>query len=152
VQGSEFAALELAAAPRLVELAAEIDAAWPSELAGERDVVVDRRLGPYARRAQRGVDALRAGGVTDAELATLSSAWQAALTSRDQASPVIDLPAAADALRTKLDAAAVAHDAAVTPFSRDPSLIVDGVDAPVTDAYLAAHCPDLASSGVGDAL
>ncbi|MDP9464888.1 MAG: hypothetical protein M3P52_09705 [Actinomycetota bacterium] len=152
LQSSEFAALELVAAPRLAELAVEIDAAWPGELAGEHDVVVDRRLGPYVRRAQRGVDALRAAGVTDAELATLSSTWQTALMSRDPAVPVIDLPAIAEPLQAKLDAAARAYDTAVTPFAQDPSLVVDVVDTPATDAYLVAHCPDLASSGVGDAL
>ena len=55
-------------------------------------------------------------------------------------------------LQTKLDLAAHAFDAAVTPFAADPSLSIEDVSAPATDAYLAAHCPDLASIGVGDAL
>ncbi|MEY2400600.1 MAG: hypothetical protein QOJ08_711, partial [Ilumatobacteraceae bacterium] len=38
------------------------------------------------------------------------------------------------------------------PFAQDPSLVILGVESPLTDAYLVAHCPDLASSGVGDAL
>ena len=46
----------------------------------------------------------------------------------------------------------LAYDKARTPFAQDPSLAIDGVETPLTDAYLAVHCPDLASSGVGDAL
>ena len=41
---------------------------------------------------------------------------------------------------------------AETPFPQDPSLVVDGVKTPLTDAYLTTHCPDLSSSGVGDAI
>ncbi len=54
-----FAALELVAAPRLADDAAAIAAAWPAELAAERTIVVEQRIGPYARRAQRGVETLR---------------------------------------------------------------------------------------------
>lgn len=148
----QFAALELAATPRLVEVAAAIDTSWPSELSAERAVVLDKRIGPYARRASRGVDSLRAAGVSDAELAKLSADWQQALSVRDPQAPVIELPPVAAELRATLDAAAAAYDGAVTPFAQDPSLVVDGVETPATDAYLVTHCPDLASSGVGDAL
>ena len=65
---------------------------------------------------------------------------------------MIDLPAVDPALEGRLEAAAAAFGAAVTPFASDPSLVVDSVETPLTDAYLAAHCPDVASSGVGDAL
>jgi hypothetical protein len=152
LSSDRFAALELVAAPRLVELVAAIDASWPSELDGERDVVMDQRIGPYARRAQAAVDALTDAGVTTAELATLSSTWQTALMARDPEVSVIDVPSVADDLHAKVDGAAVAFDEARTPFSNDPSLATDGVETPLTDAYLVAHCPDLASSGVGDAL
>ena len=73
VGGAQLAALELAAAPRLVAVAAEIAASWPPELKAEQSVVIEQRIGPYARRAQRAVDALRTAGVTDDELTTLSS-------------------------------------------------------------------------------
>ena len=150
--GQQFAALELAAAPRLVEVAASIDAAWPSELDDERTIVIDQRIGPYARRASRAVESLRGEGVTDGDLATLSSDWQQALSARDPEVAVIERPLLAAELQAKVDAGAVAYDSAVTPFAQDPSLVVDGVETPATDAYLVAHCPDLASSGVGDAL
>ena len=149
--GDRFAALELLAAPRLVDDAAAIGSSWPSELAAERTVVVEQRIGPFARRAQRGVEALSGAGVSAAELVTLSAVWEAALLARDPASPVIVLPPVADELRAKVDAAGHAYDAAFTPFAQDPSLVVDGLTAPETDAYLVAHCPDLVSSGVGDA-
>ena len=47
-------------------------------------------------------------------------------------------------------AASAAIDAALTPFAADPSLDVSAVQSPLTDEYLATHCPDLASIGVGD--
>jgi hypothetical protein len=149
---TQFAALELTAAPRLVEVAAAIDALWPVELVAERSIVIDQRIGPYARRASRGVDALRAAEVTDAELGVLRSDWHAALLGRDPEVPVIEVPAVSADLRAKLEVAARAFDSAVTPYAQDPSLVVDGVATPASDAYLVDHCPDLASSGVGDAL
>ncbi|HEX3090510.1 MAG TPA: hypothetical protein VHQ23_17785 [Ilumatobacteraceae bacterium] len=152
LSSDQFAAIELVASSRLVELAAAIDAAWPAELADEHEVVIDKRIGPYARRAQSAVAALTDAGVTTAELATLSAAWQAALAARNPEMPVIAVPPVAPDLQAKIDAAAVVFDQAVTPFAKDPSLAVEGIATPETDAYLVAHCPDLASSGVGDAL
>jgi hypothetical protein len=152
LSSDRIAALELIAASRLVEAVAAIEGSWPSELDGERRLVTDKRIGPYARRAQAAVDALTDAGVTTAELATLSSTWQSALMARDPEDPVIDVPSIADDLQAKVDAAAVAFDEARTPFAHDPSLATDSVETPLTDAYLVAHCPDLASSGVGDAL
>ncbi len=152
LSSEQFAALELTAAPRLVEVAAAIDALWPAELVAERSIAIDQRIGPYARRASRGVDALRAAGVTEADLAGLGSVWQSALLGRDPEVPVIEVPAVSAGLQVKLEVAASAFDTAVTPYAQDPSLVVDGVATPATDAYLVAQCPDLASSGVGDAL
>ncbi|MGZ4806041.1 MAG: hypothetical protein ACXV5U_06630, partial [Ilumatobacteraceae bacterium] len=152
IDEAQFAALELASAPRLVDAAAQIDASWPPQLATEQATVVDQRIGPYVRRAQRGVEALKAAGVTAAELSALSSAWQQSLAERDPRVAVIELPAVPEALQAKVDAAGKAWNAAVTPFAKDPSLVIGGVATPETDQYLAAHCPDLASLGVGDAL
>jgi hypothetical protein len=152
LSSDRFAALELVAASRLVEVAAAIESTWPAELAGERDMVMDRRIGPYARRAQSAVTALTQAGVTADELAELSDVWQSALLARDPAVPVIVVPPVAADLQAKIDGAAVAFDQAVTPFAHDPSLAIYGVETPATDAYLVEHCPDLASSGVGDAL
>lgn len=152
LSSDRFAALELVAASRLVEVADAIDAIWPPELVAERSVVIEQRIGPYSRRAHSAVAALADAGVSTTELADLSAAWLTALQARDPENPVIEVPAVADDLQAKVDAAAVAFDAAVTPFAQDPSLVIDGVATPATDAYLVAHCPDLAASGVGDAL
>ena len=152
LSSEQFAALELQAAPRLGEVAAAIDASLPPELASEHAVVVDQRIGPYARRAKRALDVLTAAGVTTDEISTLTSAWQSALLQRDPVAPVLAVPPAAAELRAKVDAAAATYDKDVTPFAQDPSLVVDGITTPLTDAYLVAHCPDLVSSGVGDAL
>jgi hypothetical protein len=150
--GDRFAALELTAAPRLVDDAAAIAASWPPELATERAIVVEQRIGPYARRAQRGLETLSNAGVTADDLVALSAAWEAALLARDPAAPVIDVPPVAAELQAKVDVAGQAYDSVVTPFAQDPSLVVEGLAAPETDAYLTSHCPDLVSSGVGDAL
>jgi hypothetical protein len=152
LSSAQIAALELASAPYLVEVAVGIDEAWPVELQAERSVVIDQRIGPFARRAGRAVDSLVAGGVTPAELAALKSAWESALARRDPQSPVLAVANLSVETQAKVGAAAIAFDSAVTPFARDPSLVVDSVSAPLTGAYLAAHCPDLAASGVGDAL
>ena len=152
LSADRLAELELVAAPRLVEIVAAIESSWPPELQQEQSVVIDHRIGPYARRAQRAIDALTAAGLTAADLAALSSSWQTSLLRRDPRVAVPVLPALDSGLQTKLDLAAHAFDAAVTPFAADPSLSIEDVSAPATDAYLAAHCPDLASIGVGDAL
>lgn len=152
LSSEQFAALELEAAPRLVDVAAAIDASLPPELASERTVVTEQRIGPYARRAKSAVDALTAAGVTPDELRTLSSTWQSALLERDSDAPVLSVPPIGADLQVKVDAASAAYDTVATPFAQDPSLVVDSVKLPLTDAYLVAHCPDLVSSGVGDAL
>lgn len=146
-----FASLELAAAPLLVDVARAIDDSWPAELAAEHAAVVEQRMGPYVRRAERGVEALVAAGVGDQQLSELRAAWHAALALRDPEAPVIEVHVGAD-VQSALDAAGRAYDSAVTPFAQDPSLSGGGVAAPLTDEYLAVHCPDLASSGVGDAI
>jgi hypothetical protein len=149
-----FAALELVAAPRLVDFGEAIGATWPQQpdaLAAEKATVVEQRVGPHARRARKAVEALRAAGVTDAEIRALGEAWAGALGHRDPAAPVIDVPLD-DALQKKVDVAAAAYDSAVTPYPNDPSLVIQGVQSPTTDAYLASHCPELAASGVGDSL
>jgi len=148
----ELAVLELRAAPRLVEAAAAISSSLPAELEGERDAVIEHRVGPYARRAQKAVDALTTAGATPADLAALSASWQQALSTRAEADAVIELPPVDAELEPRLEAAAAAFGSAITPFASDPSLVVDSVETPLTDAYLTAHCPDVAASGVGDAI
>lgn len=152
LSSEQLAVLELTSTPYLVKAADSIGGSWPVQLESERTSVIEQRIGPYARRARRGVDALDGAGVTPAELSALSSAWESALTTRDPRSPVLAVPSVAATIQVKVDAVATAFDSEITPFAQDPSLVVDAVDTPLTDAYLAAHCPELAASGVGDAL
>jgi len=145
----QSATLELEAAPTVVEAVAEISASWPAEIADERDIALDRYLGPYGRRAEKAVEALRGAGLDDAGEATLQSAWAQVLATRNPDEPTVDVQLPDD-LAAKVDAGATAFDAAVTPWGSDPSLSADLNEIPRTKAYLAAHCPDLASIGIGD--
>ena len=148
----DVAALELVAASSINEAVDVISANWPGELAEERSIVREELLGPFARRATKAIDALRAAGVTDDELAELRTTWLAALAARDPGEPVIEFAPLPAELAAKLDVAAAAFDLEVTPFVDDPSLIVESVVTPLTDADLSTRCPELASSGVGDAV
>ena len=148
----DVAELELVAAGALTESVAAIDANWPGELAEERATVREALLGPFARRATKAIAALRVAGVTDDELATLRTTWLAALAARNPGEPVITVALLPPELAAKVAAAAAAFDGGVTPFAADPSLIVDAVSTPLTDVYLSTRCPDLANSGVGDAV
>jgi hypothetical protein len=148
----EVARLEAISAASLVEAVGGIGSDWPAELMGERSVVLTDLIGPYERRAQKAVAALRDAGVTDDELAELAALWRTALAQREAAEPVIAVPPLSDILDAEVSAAAADFDAAVTPFANDPSLVVESVEVPLTDAYLSTTCPDLASSGVGDAI
>ena len=148
----EVARIEVIAAASLVDSVGGIGSRWPSELVSERSIVLTDLVGPFDRRAQKAVAALREAGVTDDELAELTVVWMTALRERTAEDPVIAVPPLRDDLAAKVDAAAVALDASATPFADDPSLIVESVESPLTDAYLSATCPDLASSGVGDAI
>jgi|JI10StandDraft_1071094.scaffolds.fasta_scaffold99648_3 hypothetical protein len=148
----DVAELELLAAWSINGAVADIDANWPGELVEERTIVREELLGPFARRATKAIAALRAAGVTDDQLVELNKTWLTALAARNPGEPVITVPPLGDELAAKVAVAAAAFDAEVTPFSADPSLIVDSVTTPLTDVYLSTRCPELANSGVGDAV
>ena len=152
LNSEQLASLELTSAPYLVEVAAAIEQSWPAELEPDQETVIEQRIGPYARRAGRAVDALVAAGMTTASLSELSTAWRSALATSDPRSPVIAVPPVSAQVQAELDAAATEYDKTVTPFAQDPSLVVDALDTSLTDAYVGARCPDLATSGIGDAL
>jgi len=54
LSSAQLAGLELTSSPYLAEVAATIGESWPGELVSERAAVIDQRIGPYARRADRG--------------------------------------------------------------------------------------------------
>ena len=148
----ELARLEVVAASALVDAATAIDAAWPAELEAEHAAVADDIIGPFERRAAKAIEALVAAGASPDDLTALETAWLDALRRRSGDQPVIAVAELPDDLAAIVDRAADAFDAAMTPFAADPSLVTENVHAPLTDVYLSEHCPDLASSGVGDAL
>lgn len=152
VPSQEVARLEVVAAAALVAAVNGIGSNWSNELVGERSLVLTDLLGPFVRRAEKALSAAREAGVSDDQLEQLADLWLDALRNRDNESPAIVLPALSSDLAPLVEAAAAAFDAAVTPFAEDPSLVIVGLDTPLTDAYLAEHCPDLASIGVGDAV
>lgn len=148
----DVARLEVIGAAALTDAVNGIGSRWPAELVGERSIVLAGVVGPYARRAEKALAALVAAGATEDDLAELRLAWLDALRYRDPAMPVIDVPGVPARLGNLIEAAARAFDEGVTPFAQDPSLAASAGDTPATDAYLATTCPDLASSGVGDAI
>jgi len=147
----QVAALEIVAGGTVVAAVAEIEDRWPAEVAAEESAVIDDLLGPFRRRAEKALEAARAAGLGEPELEQLRAAWATALQQRHPDEPVIAIPSLPPALAAAVATAAVSLDAAASPFADDPSLRVD-VAAPITYQYLADHCPDLATSGIGDAL
>jgi len=148
----ELARLEVAAAAALVAAVDAIGANWPSALVGERSEVLANLVGPFGRRAQRSLSMLLDAGATDLEVEQFVQLWNEALRTRLPDEPVIALAPLPSELDELVRSVAQRFDAAVTPFAQDPSLDVSSVQTPLTDAYLAQQCPDLASSGVGDAV
>lgn len=133
-------AMEIVAAPIVDGAYEAMFAAWPDELAAERDAVADGFFGPLDRRAEAALDALVAVGATDGDLAALGAAWTDALAARQPDDPVLT-PALDEELRALVDAAAAEFASQRVDFVLDPSLRIT-VDTPLTDAYLATACPD----------
>lgn len=146
----ELATLEVVAGPSVVAARDAIGDAFPAELESERTVVLDQRIGPFARRAERAVAELTNGGATADDLDALDEVWIEALADRVADDPVIAVEFPSVDVEGIVTGAATRFDAGVTGFADDPSLIVGDVNTPLTDTYLATHCPALASSGVGD--
>lgn len=144
--------LEIAAAPDLVTTIGVLAARWPDEIASERDTVLAGSMGGWRERSGAVVDTVQAEGVDTGQLAGLGLAWTELLASRDPEAPVPDLGAYTPEQLAVLDAQAPIVLGALGAFTTDGALRREPVDAPATRAYLAATCPDLAASGVGDAI
>lgn len=150
LSSAEVARLEVVAAAALVDAVNGIGANWPSALLVERSDVLSNLVGPFGRRAQRALSMLMDAGATDIDLQQFTQLWDDALHARLPDEPVIALPPLSSELEDLVRTTTQRFDAAVTPFADDPSLNVSAVQTPLTKAYLAEQCPDLASSGVGD--
>ncbi len=136
----QLAALEIAASPVVTDAYDSLLANWPDELSSEADVVADQFLGPFARRIQVALDALKSVEADPEFADEIADAWLAGLARRDPSTPefAVDLAPEAWAI---IDTAAVDYGAQLVPFSSDPSLVTN-VQTPLTDAYLARSCPD----------
>jgi hypothetical protein len=148
----QLTANEEYAAPAVVAAVQQIGDHWPAEIAAEETTVLDEVLGPTQRREQKAVAALTAAGMSAAEVQAMADAWRQVLATRDPQDPQVHGPADNATLDPRIVAAAASFGAAVPAFGDDPSLLVAGVDYPLTRAYLGSNCPDLAASGIGDAI
>jgi hypothetical protein len=136
--------LEVFASPAVVDAVFALDANLPAELEDERFALVADFAGPYFARASA-AEALLDADVRDA----VAAAWILQLTELGVDDPFLDvgLPGAAD---PALFASAVEAFATGFPsIVEDPSLMTDA-QIPLTDAYLAANCPDQGTLGGND--
>jgi hypothetical protein len=103
-------------------------------------VVADQVLGPFHRRLTDALAALESatddGSVVDA----IRSAWLDTLAARDPSSPEVSVDLGTNEWAV-VDVAVQSYLGVRAAFSEDPSLVSD-VATPLTDAYLAATCPD----------
>jgi hypothetical protein len=141
-------AIEVAAAPVVTDSFERLLAAWPDELAGEFDTVADTVFGPFAARAADAMARLSEAGATEADVVELTDAWISALAQRDPTTPEIALELPAD-LELLVDTAAADFAANHPTVFADPEL-VNEVETPLTDEYLAVSCPDQGSLAGGE--
>jgi hypothetical protein len=138
--------VEVFAAPTVVDAVLALDANLPAELEDERVALIADFAGPYFARASA------ADGLVDVDAQeALTAYWIAQLAARGVDDPFldVDLPGVAD---PTLFAAAVESFSTTFPsIVEDPSLMTD-VQIPLTDAYLAANCPDQGTLGGNDVI
>jgi len=146
----QVARLEMVAAPSLSAAVNGIAANWPEPLRTEMSVALTSLIGPYERRAQKAIQFMRDAGASEVDFDELRAVWERALRRLDPDDPVIAVGTLAAELDSIVAVAVDRFDAALTSFAEDPSLDTSAVSTPLTDSYLAANCPDLASSGIGD--
>jgi hypothetical protein len=132
--------LETAASPIVTDSYEQMRQAWPAELDAERAAAIDARFGPFAARATTALNVLRAAVAEPKQLDEIGDAWLDALATRDPSSPDVEL-ALPDELAEAVATAGRALAADVPPIAGDPALVTEAA-TPLTDEYLATHCPD----------
>lgn len=131
----EASRLEVAASGTVASAHAEMMSRWPAELAAEHDAMLIEAFGGFAARAERAASYLSPDVV-----GAVDAAWLDALARRNPDEALLDVQLDGRAAAA-LAAAADAFGAEVVPVNADPTLVSD-VATPLTDAYLAEHCPD----------
>jgi hypothetical protein len=147
---AQAARLEVIASTVVQDAYDDVFAAWPAQLESERAVVADGYFGAFQRRSADAAAALSAAGASDADVAALAEAWDAALAAYDP-STTFDVTAPPD-LDPLVSQAAAAFDDQRVPLQADPSMVIT-VETPLTDAFLATACPDqgwIVGQDVGD--
>jgi hypothetical protein len=135
----QVARLEVIASTVVQDAYDDVFVAWPAQLESERDVVADAYFGAFQRRSADAAATLAAAGATDADVATLAQAWDAALAQYDPTTTVdVAVP---PELEPTLDHAASAFSAQRVPLAQDPSMVITAA-TPLTDDFLATACPD----------
>jgi hypothetical protein len=136
----EAATLEVMASPVVVASYRDFLENVPDEAVEESDVVARDFLGPYARRSERALTALRDAGADDVMLEAIAAAWLDALAERDPMSPTLEVALPSD-VEVVVVAAAADFDAQLVPIPLDPSLVSEA-EVPLTERYLSDNCPD----------
>jgi hypothetical protein len=136
----EAAALEVMASPVVTSSYLEFVDNVPDEVVEESELVARNFLGPYARRSERALTALRNAGADDEMVELIAGAWLDALAQRDPMLPVLEVVLPRD-VEAVVQAAASDFDAQLVPIPLDPSLVSE-VEVPLTERYLSDNCPD----------
>lgn len=139
----DAARLEVIAAPTVAAAYDALFAAWPDELAVEREVVADEYFGAFQRRSAAALDQLVEAGAGHEEQVMLVDVWVEALAGRDPGNPVLSVEVPAE-LAPLVDDAAAAFAAARVPLTADPSMVITA-ETPLTDDFLVTACPDQGS-------
>ncbi len=145
---SGAARLEVVASAAVSSAAQTMADEFPAPIAFEREVFVNDVIGPFARRADRASDELRAVGLSPAEIELLGDVWLGALADAGVDDPEIDVAVPDDLIDAVL---AAVEEFSVPAIVEDPSL-VNQASAPATFEFLATNCPDQGILGGNDAI
>lgn len=142
--------VEVAGGPTVALALDDMAAAWPDEIATEAGTALGDVFGPFATRVGAAEQALTSAGATSDDIEALTDAWLAFLAVRDpsEVAVVLDLD---DRLTGLVVAAVPTYLTDVGTWDEDESLVTEA-SIPMTEAYLAARCPDqgtLAGQEVG---
>lgn len=142
--------LEVVASAAVSSAARTIADEFPVPIAFEREVFVNDVIGPFARRADRASEELRAVGLSPTEIELLGDLWLAALVDAGVDDPEIDI-AVPDDLSDAVVAAVEEFSTDVPAIVEDPSLVTQA-SAPATFDFLATNCPDQGILAGNDAI
>ncbi len=142
--------LEVVASAAVSSAAQTLADEFPLPIAFEREVFVNDVIGPFARRADRASEELRAVGLSPTEIELLGDLWLGVLVDAGVDDPEIDV-AVPDDLIDAVVAAVEEFSTNVPAIVEDPSLVTQA-SAPATFEFLATNCPDQGILAGNDAI